>query len=171
MKKILNHFFSFFKYIFLIAAFGLTLFITLRMYLRLNKSMVESVYIFLPYGLLLLLFILNFVLRRNAILKNIFFNITCNLVFITNILVCLRAIYDKNLLFNGIQRMGVDFNYFNNYLSFNRIMLYGLIIADIIFMFIPNGDLKNIKKDSSVSKIIPVDSGNVVVKKMDSEII
>ena len=49
--------------------------------------------------------------------------------------------------------MGVNFNYFNDYLAFNRIMLYGLIIANIVFMFIPN-DVENEKVIASPAKKI-----------------
>ena len=167
MKKLINSLFGFFKYVLLVIAFGLTLFIILGMYTRLNKSLTESITLFLPYGILLLLFIVNICLKRKGVVQNIFFNITCNLVFATNIVVCLRAIYDKNLLFNGIQKMGIDFNYFNDYLSFNKIMLYGLIIADIIFMLIPDEEEKPIAK-----KIVSSDNTNLKVdtKSKNNEI-
>lgn len=158
MKKIINGLFSFLKYILLIFSFGFTLFIILRMYTRLSKTLNESVFIFLPYGILLLLFILNISLRREAVTKNLFFNITATLVFSVNIFVCLRAILDKNMLFNEIQKMGVNFNYFNDYLSFNRIMLYGLILADIIFMFVPNAKKKNFSSsENPIAKKIEID--------------
>jgi len=137
MKRLINSLCSFFKYILLIVSFGLTLFIILRMYMRLNKSLDEAIVIFLPYVILLILFIINSFFRRDKITKNLFYNLTATLVFTTNIYVCYRAIFDKNMLFNNIQKMGVNFNYFNDYLSFNRIMLYGLVIANIVFMILP----------------------------------
>lgn len=142
MKKIVNGLLSFLKYLFLLLSFGLTLFIILKMYTRLNKSLDSAVVIFIPYLILLLLFLINSFLRREGVTKNLFYNMTATLVFLTNIFVCLRAIFDQYMLFNGIQKMGVNFNYFNDYLSFNRIMLYGLIIGDIVFMFVPATDWK-----------------------------
>ncbi len=142
MKKIVNGLLSFFKYIFLLLSFGLTLFIILKMYTRLNKSLTSAVVIFIPYFILLVLFLINSFLKREGVIKNLFYNMTATLVFFTNTFVCLRAIFDKNMLFNEIQKMGVNFNYFNDYLSFNRIMLYGLIIGNIVFMFIPTQSKK-----------------------------
>ena len=43
MKRLINSLFGFFKYVLLVIAFGLTLFIILRMYTRLNKSLTESI--------------------------------------------------------------------------------------------------------------------------------
>ena len=153
MKKIINIILSLLKYVLLIAAFALTLFIILKMNMRLNKSLADSVFIFVPYGILLLLFILNGFLNKKAITENLFYNLTSVLVFCTNVVVGLRAIFDTNMLYNAIQKMGVNFNYFNDYLAFNRIMLYGLIIANIVFMFIPN-DVENEKVIASPAKKI-----------------
>lgn len=143
MKKVINIMLGVLKYLLLLVAFSASLFIVLKMNQRLGKSITDSINIFIPYGILLLLYILNFSLDRRAILDNLFYNLTSCLVFSTNLVVFYRAVFDYNMLFNGIQKMGVNFNYFNDYLSFNRIMLYGLIIADIIFMFIPNMKKKN----------------------------
>ncbi len=153
MKKVINIILSLLKYVLLIAAFALTLFIILKMNMRLNKSLADSVFIFVPYGILLLLFILNGFLNKKAITENLFYNLTSVLVFCTNVVVGLRAIFDTNMLYNAIQKMGVNFNYFNDYLAFNRIMLYGLIIANIVFMFIPN-DVENEKVIASPAKKI-----------------
>lgn len=138
MIRVFNKFLSFLKYVLLLVCIGLTLYITLKLNLRLGKSLTSSIPTFIPYGALLLLFILNYSIERTSISKNIYFNLTCCLVFTSNIVVCLRAIFDTNMVFNGIQKLGVNFNFFNDYLSFNKIMLYGLILSDIIFMFIPN---------------------------------
>lgn len=143
MKKVINIMLGVLKYLLLLVAFSASLFIVLKMNQRLGKPITDSINIFIPYGILLLLYILNFSLDRRAILDNLFYNLTSCLVFSTNLVVFYRAVFDYNMLFNGIQKMGVNFNYFNDYLSFNRIMLYGLIIADIIFMFIPNMKKKN----------------------------
>lgn len=142
MKKVINVMLSVLKYFLLMVAFSLTLFIILKLNDRLDKSITDSISIFIPFGILLLLFILNFALNRRQVLDNLFFNLTCCLVFSANIVVCLRTIFDKNMVFNEIQKMGVNFNFFNDYLSFNKIMFFGLIIADLIFMFLPNNDKK-----------------------------
>ncbi len=142
MKRVVNALCSFFKYILLIAAFGLTLYIILKLNARLEKNITDSTFIFIPYGILILLFILNIALNRKAVTKNIFFNITAVVIFATNIMVCLRTMYDEGMLFNLIQGRHANFVYFNDNLPFTRIMLFGLIIADIVFMFVPNSYLE-----------------------------
>lgn len=138
MKRLLNLLFSFLKYILLLIAFGLSLFLVLKLNARLDKNIKDSISVFIPYILLFILFILNICLDRKYVKKNIFYNITCCLVCATNIVVAYRAMFDTNMVFNSIQKSGVNFNYFNDYLSFNNIMLYGLSIANIVFMIIPN---------------------------------
>lgn len=154
MKRLINGLCSFLKYILLIVSFGLTLFIILRMYIRLNKSLDESIVIFLPYILLLMLFVINSIFKREGVTKNLFYNLTATLVFATNVYVCYRAIFDKNMLFNGIQKMGVNFNYFNDYLSFNRIMLYGLIGSNLVFMLLPVSSKKKVVANANEVNIV-----------------
>ncbi len=177
MKKFINIIFSFFKYVLLIVAFGITLFIILKLYTRLNKNLTDSINIFLPYFILLVLFVISICLSRDYVRNNIFFNITCCLVFSTNIIVCLRAIFDTNMLFNTIQKMGVNFNYFNDYLSFNKIMLYGLCIVNFLFLFIPNNEEEPIKEKIKIENVGNDSQNNkedeVIIKKieLDDEII
>lgn len=173
MKKVFNWLFSFLKYVLLLLSFGLTLFIILRMYSRLNKSLNSAIVIFIPYFILLFLFLLTSIFKREGITKNLFYNMTANLVFITNIFVCFRAIYDKNMLFNEIQKMGVNFNYFNDYLSFNRIMLYGLIIGNIVFLFIPSRSkeeyIVDLEKKAEINKRKEIeDNEDKVAKKIEN---
>ncbi len=135
MKKILNLILCFFKYILFIVAFSITLYIMIMMCNRLDKNYVDVVYLFIPYLLIFLLFLLNLCLKNSYVNNNIFYNITCCLVFIVNIFISYRCIFDKSMLLNRVYGYSINFGYFNDYLSFNKIMLYGLIIATIFFMF------------------------------------
>ena len=90
---------------------------------------------FIPFLVLLVLFIINMILKQVGVSKNLFYNLTCCLVFTTIILVGCRAILDTNMVLNAKYGYGIDFNFFDNFLSYIKIMLYGLIIADILFMF------------------------------------
>lgn len=178
MRKLLNLLFSFFKYVLLLIAFGFTLFLVLKMNARLNKNIKDSISVFIPYVLLFILFILNICLDRKYIKRNIFYNITCCLVCATNIIVAYRAMFDTNMVFNSIQKSGVNFNYFNDYLSFNNIMLYGLSVANIVFMIIPNNyDSKeesfledcNIIVENSRKKDL-IDEGKIEAKDVKIEV-
>lgn len=105
------------------------------MYDRLNKNIIESLNIFIPYIILLILFFINAFIKQNNIIKNIFYNLTCCIVFIVILLVCIRTIYDSNMLLNQLMGYKINFYYFNDFLIFMKILLYGLSIANVFFMF------------------------------------
>ena len=138
MKRLINALCSFLKYILLVAAFGVNLFVILRMNARLDKNIMDSVNVFIPYCVLVVLFIVNIALNRKAVTKNVFFNITAVVIFATIIIIGLRSIFDKSMLFNSIQGMNTNFVYFDDNLAFMKIMLYGLAIIDVIFMLVSN---------------------------------
>ena len=134
MKKILNGIFMFLKFILLILGFGLSFFIVLSMYKRVDKNLVESIPIFTPYIILLLIFFINIIFGQKSVNRNLFYNLTCCLVFSCIVIVCLRAILDKNMLLNSIMGYNINFSYFNDFIYFMKIMLYGLSLANIFFM-------------------------------------
>ena len=135
MKKIFNALFYIIKFPLLIAAFGLTLFVLIRMNVRLNKNMITILPELIPYAILLILFIINMIYKQRGVNENVFYNLTCCLVLSTIVLASLRAILDTNMVLNEKYGYGVDFNFFDNFISYIKIMLYGLSIADILFMF------------------------------------
>ena len=135
MKKIFNYLFYLLKFLLLIGAFGITLFIIIRMNMRLNKNIVDSIHIFIPFILLLLIFIINIIFKQQGVTNNSFYNLTNCLVFATIIVVGYRAIFDTNMVLNEKYGYGIDFNFFDNFIAYINIMLYGLFIADIFFMF------------------------------------
>lgn len=135
MKKIINMFFYLLKFILLIIAFVSTLYIIVYMYQRLNKSLSESVQVFLPYAVLFILFCVNLVVRQRGVTGNIFYNITCCLVFATLCYCGYRAIFDTNMLMNDKMGYGINFNYYSDIISPMKIMLYGLSIGNVCLMF------------------------------------
>ena len=135
MKKILNILFYVLKFILFLAAFGLTLMIIVQMNHRLNKSFMTTVNVFIPFIILLILFIVNLIFKHKNVTDNIFYNITCCLVFLTIIYVSYRALSDKNMVLNEKYGYGIDFNYFSNFVSYLKIMLSGLNIGNIFLMF------------------------------------
>ncbi len=163
MKKILNVMFLSLKFILLLITFGLTLYIVLSMYQRINKNMIESISIFLPYLLILVIFLVNIFLKQKWITNNLFYNLVCCLVFATSIVICIRSIYDKNMLLNGIMGYGVNFNYFSDYLAFMKIMMYGLIIGNLFFM----AHEREIIKD----KPLKTEEVSEIAKKIEVEVL
>ena len=151
MKKIFNILFYVLKFILLIAAFGLTLFIIIRMDIRLEKSIMSSFESFIPFIVIFILFMVNMIFRQVGVTKNLFYNLTCCLVLSTIVLVSLRAVLDTNMVLNGKYGYGIDFNFFDNFLAYINIMLYGLSVANIFFMF-REKDVKEKKVEKGVDE-------------------
>ena len=135
MKKIFNILFYILKFLLLIAAFGLTLFVLIRMNIRLDKNMNSIIIEVIPFFILLILFVINLIFKQKGVTDNLFFNLTCCLVLTTIGLVGARAILDTNMVLNGKYGYGIDFNFFDNFMAYIKIMIYGLCIGDVLFMF------------------------------------
>lgn len=137
MKKILNIIFAVLKYILLLGAFAITLFIMVRMNVRLEKSFITIMPEFIPFLIIFLLFIINLVFKQEGVNNNIFYNLTSCIIFTTIIVVGYRAFADKNMVLNEKYGYGIDFNYFNTFISYMKIMLYGLSVSNLLFMIKP----------------------------------
>ena len=135
MKKIINWILLVLKYILFLGAFASSFYIVLSMYRRLNKDMIESISIFIPYAILLILFFINIIFRQKSVNQNIFYNLTCCLVFVTTIVVSIRSIYDTNMILNKIMGYNINFIYFGDYIMFMKLLIYGLSLGNILFMF------------------------------------
>ena len=135
MKKMINGMFYILKFLLLICAFGLSLFIIIRMNVRLEKNILSEWPVFLPFLLLLVVFLINIIFNQKNVTSNLFYNITCCLVLATVILVSLRAVFDENMVLNQKYGYGIDFNFFDNFIAYIKIMFYGLVIGNIFFMF------------------------------------
>lgn len=134
MKKIINWILLVLKYILFLGAFASSFYIVLNMYRRLNKDMIESISIFIPYAILLILFFINIIFRQKSVNQNIFYNLTCCLVFVTTIVVSIRSIYDTNMILNKIMGYNINFIYFGDYIMFMKLLMYGLSLGNILFM-------------------------------------
>ena len=134
MKKILNGILMVLKFILLILGFGLSFFIILSMYKRIDKNIIESIPIFIPFILILFLFFINIIMNQKSVNSNIFYNLTCCLVFGCILVAGLRSVLDKNMLLNSIMGYNINFSYFIDFIAFMKIMLYGLSLANIFFM-------------------------------------
>lgn len=134
MTSIINKIFGILKYILLIISFVLTLYIIIYMYHRLNKSLIQSYKIFIPFIMIFILFCTNFLFNKKKVQKNLFYNITCCLVFSLIIFVDYRTIFDTYMLANTKLGYNINFNYFNDFLIPLKIMLYGLSIINVLLM-------------------------------------
>ena len=56
--------------------------------------------------------------------------------------VCYRAIFDKQMILNEIMGYGINFSYFEDFMPFMQILIYGLIISNISFL-VGNSKIKS----------------------------
>lgn len=147
MVKILNLIFSFLKFILLIIGFGVSFFIVLSMYSRVGRSLISSIYIFLPFVILLVFYTINHLFHQNVVTQNVFYNITSVLAFTVIDFVCYRAICDKQMVLNEIMGYGINFSYFEDFLPFMLVFIYGLIISNVLFLISAS---KNKTKNSKI---------------------
>ena len=73
-------------------------------------------------------------MNQKSVNSNIFYNLTCCLVFCCILVAGLRSVLDKNMLLNSIMGYNINFSYFSDFIAFMKIMLYGLSLANIFFM-------------------------------------
>lgn len=134
MVSVFNKIFYVLKFILLIVAFALSLYITIYMYHRLDKSLMASYTIFLPYILIFIIYCINSIIGQKRVNNNIFYNLTSCLVFSLIIFVSYRAICDTFMIAHSRLGYNINFNYFNDFIIPMKIMLYGLIITNILLM-------------------------------------
>lgn len=130
MTRVLNRIFSFLKYILFLGAFGACLYIMLNMNQRLSKSIFESLQVFLPYIILLFLFLFNLLFHHENINQNLFFHLSCCLVFALILFVSYRSIADDFLIVKASFVSGINYNYYADMIAPFQVMLYGLCLAD-----------------------------------------
>ena len=109
MIKIFNGLLNVLKMLMLLVCFVLTFYIIIRMYQRLEKDLMKSIFNFIPFFLLFILFCVNFIFRQKQVTQNTFYNITCVMVFAMLGFAIYRTFYDKNMLV--LTRLGYDINF------------------------------------------------------------
>ena len=152
MIKILNVMLNIFKVIMLLVCFVFTFYIILNMYYRLGKNIAGSIYNFIPFVLLFILFSINFVLRQKVVNECTFYNITCCLVLVMLLFAIYRTFNDRNMIM--VIRLGYDinFNYFSDIIAPMKFMLYGLSASNILLMLSNLKILNNVNKSKKSKK-------------------
>lgn len=152
MSKILSKLFSFLKYVLLILAFAVTFYGLIITYKRLEKSLIDGIPVFIPFALVLILFIVDLFARKAKIGDNLLFNFTSIIVFTAIIIIGVRAKFDTNMLL--YYKYKIDYNplYFSDNLSSIKIILYCLAISNIFFLvknlFQKENPKTNVKKEA-----------------------
>ena len=134
MKDILSKLFGFFKYILLVVAFGLVLYGIMMTYSRLEKSLSEAISVFIPFGFVLVTFLLTLITRSKKVGSNLLFNFVCCFVFLVIVIICLRSMFDKSMILYYKYQMKFNPAYFADNLSVIEVMLYMLGAANLLLI-------------------------------------
>lgn len=152
MKELLCKIFGFLRYILLIASFGLVFYGIINTYGRLEKPLSDAINIFIPFGFVLIVFLINIFVRSKHVSKDLLFNFVAVFVFIVIIVICLRSMFDKNMIL--FYKYGINYNpsFFADNLSAACAMLYMIGASNIILLIC---DI--IDKDKKVVKEKPIE--------------
>lgn len=157
MEKILSSLFGFLKYILLIVAFGLVFYELMITLGRLEKPVTDGIEFFIPFGLLLILFIVNlFVKSKKYISDNLLFNFVSCLVFISIIVICLRAKFDTGMILYHKYKINFNPAYFSDNLSIIKTMLYMLSGVNALLLvchLIDVDDKRRVLDTSNVTRV------------------
>ena len=134
MKDILSKVFGFFKYILLVVSFGLVLYGIMMTYSRLEKSLGEAINVFLPFGFVLITFLLTLITRSKKVGNSLMFNFVSCFVFFIIIIICFRAMFDKSMILYYRYQMKFNPAYFADNLSAIEVMLYMLGAANLLLV-------------------------------------
>ena len=116
-----------------------------NMYYYINKDFLDFCKILLPFILLLLLYAINLSAKQNFINNNLFYNLTSSLVFIAITYILYRTMCDENMILLYKTNYHINFDYFNNHLFPIKLMLYGLVIVNSLFIIENIVDKKKIR--------------------------
>ena len=153
MKDVLSKLFSFLKYILLIISFGLVLFCIMTTYVRLEKPLTEAVGVFVPFVFVLVIYLINIVIRSKAVGNNLLFNFVSCMIFIVTIVICLRSMFDKNMLLYYKYELNFNPAFFADNLSAIEFMLYMIGITNVMLLIVgflskkTNDSIGNSKKE------------------------
>lgn len=146
MKKILSRLFYVLKYPLLIIAFALVLYGIIRTYQRLEKSLLESIPVFIPFALLLITYFVNLFFNKPVVKDNLFYNLTSVLALSVIIIIGLRAMLDTNMLLYHKYQVNYNPLYLSDNLSSIKLILYCLMASNVILMVSTVFDKKEANK-------------------------
>ncbi len=146
MKDVLAKLFGFLKYLLLIISFGLVFFGIMTTYSRLNKSLLDAIGVFLPFALVLLVFIVSMVMNSKLANSKLLFNFVSCLAFTVTIIIGLRSMFDKNMLLYYKYQINFNPTFFADNLSAIEFMLYMIFASNVLLIIC---DLLKKKKNSN----------------------
>lgn len=135
MKTVLSKMLYYLNFILLIAAFGGVLYGMIMTYKRLDKNLMDALYIFIPFGILFVIMIIEMFVSSKYIKNNLFLQLVSFIAFMAILIVTLRAKLDTNMLL--YHKYGIGYNplYLSDNLSFILSLLYFIVFANVLLLF------------------------------------
>lgn len=146
MKVFFSRFLGFLKYVLLVISFALVFYGIIVTYKRLDKNIMESIPVFIPFLVVFVVYVVNLFIRSKVIRDNLLYNAVSVIVFAVIIVICIRAKFDTSMIL--YYKYAIDFNpaYFADNLSTIQMMLYTLAGSNVLFMLSALFDEKKVKK-------------------------
>lgn len=148
MSKIFNALFAILKYLLLVISIALVLMCIMLTYKRLEKSLVESWQIFLPFAVLLICYIINLLGKQKAVNSNLFYNFVSVLAYVAIIIICVRSLKDTNMVLFYKYKINFNPSFFSDNVSTIQLMAYCLAAANIFLMF--TGKKKKVLEETAI---------------------
>lgn len=172
MRDILCKIFSFIKYILFVIAFGLVFYSIIKTYGRLEKPLSDAIFVFIPFAFVLITFLISLISRSRYVAKSLLFNLVAVFLFVVTIIICLRSMFDTNMVL--FYRYGIDYNpaFLSDNLSAIQAMLYMVGGANVILLLcslIDRKDAKQIGHEKDMKKGLKKGEKNAPLKEKTEE--
>ena len=131
MLDLINKFLFYVKVILLLLVFTLILYILLSMNDYYGNQIINLVLICLPLLMVLIIFVISYFFKEGD--NNTFFNVGCLLSLIAILVVCIRTIFDKNMVL--WMRGNLNFYYFQNQMTQIKILSYCIFIGNLLLIY------------------------------------
>ena len=134
MSKIISKICFYLKMFFLLISFSFALYISFLKMEFASSSVLTILPIFIPFFILLILFVFDLFLDRKE--SNLYCDLASTLAFITITIITLRTIFDKNII---AYPAGFNINFYNMQEGIIKILLYLMIIGNICLILYQKG--------------------------------
>lgn len=131
MTDAINKILFYIKVILLLVAFTLSLYIIMMMYDRFGRGIMDLILLFIPMLLSLITFVVSFFFKDGN--KSILFNVSTVLALLAIVIICIRALIDKNMVLNI--KDGINYYYFENQLRQIKILMYMIFFGNLVLFY------------------------------------
>ena len=150
MIKVFNNIFNIMKVVLLLVSFIMILYIMMYTFHYTGKNafgreFFEFFGILLPFILVLMLFIINYILK----IDNIFFNTASIIALLSIVFIGARTLFDQNMIFWAKDGYNINFHYFANQVVQIKSIVYFIFITNVLLIIEKNF---NLKKEINISE-------------------